>query len=170
MNISQANALAGDAGLLQLHGLCDILNQLALITHPGVDGRQNAPLQGFLLQGRGAMTVFFAVVQTADTAPDDFPFASNIPGAAPVERTAFSADQPLGEGVFAGVGGQARGSVLFGRAFSCGSSGKLSLYCIKGFTVHDSNMMVLYQILRELARILYHLLADAVLNKGFLFP
>ena len=126
------------------------------------------PLERFLIQRGRVVTVFCSIVQAADAAPYHTLFAALGPGASAVQCSAFTADQPLREGIFAGVGCHAGGRILFGGALSGTAPRYLCLYGIEGFAIYNPIMVILYQIHGELSGIANDLSADTIADIGFL--
>src|SRR5699024_3082834 len=136
--------------------------------HDGIDSGEDRPLERFLIQRGRVVAVFCSIVQAADTAPYHALFATFGPSTSAVQRSAFTADQPLRESIFAGVGCHAGGRILFGGALSGTAPRYLCLYGIEGFAIYNPIMVILYQIHGKLPGIADDLSADAVTDIGFL--
>ena len=114
------------------------------------------------------MAVFLAIVQAAYAAPHDAFLVVPCPSASAVECAALTAHQPLRQGVFTGVGGQSGRSALFRRASRRVSPSHLCLRCIVSSPIHDSFVVILYQVHRKLTSVADRLAADAVAPEGLL--
>ena len=114
------------------------------------------------------MAVARAVVDAADATPHDSPLPVVRPHAAPVERPALTADEPVAERIFCAVLGTAGRCLLLTWCFPCVPARQLCLCGVEHITADDSLMMVLDQVHRKLACVLLHPLADGILYIGLL--
>lgn len=108
------------------------------------------------------MTVFLAVIKSADAPPHDFLFAPNRPCASAVRRSAFSAEEQLSQRVLSAV------FSLFGLCADlfdfplAGSSCPFLLRSAEGGGVDDGRVIVFYIVFGTLAVVDLHLFGEAV--------
>ena len=114
------------------------------------------------------MAVFLAIVDAADTAPDDVLLSLVDPCAAAVACTAFTAEHALRQRVHGHIATSAAGSTFLCGTLYCSATSQLCLSGIVCLAVYDRFMIILYQIHRALSCVSDGLVADTVLPEGLL--
>ena len=166
-DVRKAHGFTGDGGELLFHRLGHSPDEILFLPHGLIHSLQDGPLEWLLIQSGGVVAVPLSVVQAAHAPPHDAGLAVPSPGASPIESPAFPADQPFRKGVLAGIGSKTGGG-CFGGALRRLSPCQLRLDRIEGLSIHDSRMMVLDKVLRQLAGVLHRLFADAVADESLL--
>ena len=114
------------------------------------------------------MAVFLAIVDAADTAPNDVLLSIVDPCAAAVACTAFTAEHTLRQSVHGHIAASAAGGTFLCGTLYCGTTSQLCLSSVVCLAVYDRFMIILYQIHRALSCVSDGLVADAVLPECFL--
>ena len=96
LDIGKAHGLPLHRQELQGNCIPDMVEQSRFVAHCGVDRCQNCALQWNFPQCRGLVAVFLSIFQAADAAPFVIDVSFNISRFSAVERTAFTAEQPVG--------------------------------------------------------------------------
>ena len=114
------------------------------------------------------MAVFLAIVDAADTAPNDVLLSFVDPCAASVACTTFTAEHPLRQSVHGHIAASAAGGTFLCGTLYCGTTSQLCLSSVVCLAVYDRFMVILHQIHRALPCVSDGLVADAVLPEGLL--
>ena len=138
------------------------------VVHHAVDSVQDCLLERLFLQCFRVLAVFRPVVQAASAPPNSPLDPALIPHAPAVACSAVAAEHEICQDVLPAVLAPPGGRALAGAAGLRPAPGHLQLRRVEDVPAHNPLVVVLNQILWELAVVPDHLFADAVLNECLL--